>query len=204
MSNTFFTSDLHFCHDKEFLYGPRGFTNVKDMNEALVENWNKIVKPDDEVYNLGDFALNDVDEAIQYINRLNGKILWIYGNHDTERKIDKIMDECNNVWSIGYAFQIKYNKKYSTYMSHYPTLTANYDEKKFSQHVIAFHGHTHQTGNWINKENPFTYHVGLDSHNYAPVPIEEAIYDIRQLWNFLNALPSSAKPEDLYPLNSII
>jgi len=202
--NIFFTSDLHFCHNKEFLYVPRGFTNVQDMNEALVENWNKVVKPNDEVYNLGDFALNDIEAAIPYINQLNGKIYWLLGNHDTDKKRVKILDECPNVWEIGYAYLIKHEKKFSIYMSHYPTLTANYDEKKFSQHVIAVHGHTHQAGNWIDKKNPFTYHVGVDSHNCTPVHIDEVIYDVRQLWNFLGALPTPSKPEDLYPYDSII
>lgn len=204
VNNIFFTSDLHFCHDKEFLYSPRGFTNVNDMNEAIVENWNRIIKPEDEVYNLGDFALNDIDAAIPYINRLNGRILWIYGNHDTTKKCDKIIDECNNVWGIGYADLIKYDKKFSIYMSHYPTLTANFDEKKFSQHVIALHGHTHQQKNWIDPKNPFTYHVGVDSHNCTPVHIDEVLADIRQRWNEIGQLPIAVQPQDTYPYDSII
>ena len=201
--NIWFTSDLHLCHNKPFLYEPRGFTNIKDMNEAIVENWNKVVKPEDEVYNLGDFALNDVEAAIPYINRLNGTIRWIYGNHDSEKKIDMIMDNCDNVWAYGWAMQFKYDKKYSIYMSHYPTLTANYDEKKFSQHVIALHGHTHQRINWIDPKNPFTYHVGVDSHNCTPVHIDEVLTDIRQRWNEIGLLPTPNKPEDLYPYGGI-
>ena len=197
--NIFFTSDLHLCHDKEFLYRPRGFSNIQDMNEAIVENWNKVVKPEDEVYNLGDFALNDVDAAIPYINRLNGTIRWILGNHDTDKKRGKIIEECPAVWEIGYAFLIKYNKKFSIYMSHYPTLTANFDDKKFSQHVIALHGHTHQQKNWINPTNPFTYHIGVDSHNCTPVHIDEVITDVRQRWNEIEQLPQIIKPNDTYP-----
>ena len=30
----FVTSDLHFNHDKEFLYGPRNCLSVEEMNEA--------------------------------------------------------------------------------------------------------------------------------------------------------------------------
>jgi len=204
MGNIWFTSDLHFCHDKPFLYEPRGFSAIKEMNEALVENWNKVVKPEDEVYNLGDFALNDIDAAIPYINRLNGTIRWILGNHDTDKKRVKIIDECPSVWEIGYADLMKHEKNFSIYMSHYPTLTANYDEKKFSQHVIAVHGHTHQCGNWIDPKNPFTYHVGVDSHNCTPVHIDEILADIRMRWNEIGQLPVSVQPQDTYPYNSII
>lgn len=198
MGEIFFTSDTHFCHDKEFLYHPRGFSNVKDMNEALVEEWNKMVKPEDEVYHLGDLALNDIDMAIHYINQLNGTIQWITGNHDTRNKIDKIMEECPHVWEIGWAWQMRYGKLH-LYLSHYPTLTANFDQKHFSNHVINFHGHTHQQKNWINLTNPFTYHVGVDSHNCKPVHIDECIADIKQRWREIEQLPNYVKPEDTYP-----
>ena len=169
------TSDTHFSHDKEFLYGPRGFTNIKDMNMAIVENWNSVVKPNDEVWHLGDMALGDIDDACKYINQLNGTIRWIRGNHCTEKKIGKIIKECPAVYEIGWAHLFKY-KKLSIYMSHYPTLTANYDEKHFSQHVLALHGHTHQQFNFMYPNNPFCYHVGMDSHNCAPVSLDEIIW----------------------------
>ena len=34
----YFTSDLHIGHDKDFLYKPRGFNNVWDMDNAIIEN----------------------------------------------------------------------------------------------------------------------------------------------------------------------
>ena len=197
MSEIFFTSDTHFCHQQTFLWEPRGFTNVEEMNEAIVEHWNSVVKPNDEVYHLGDIALNNIDVAISYINRLNGTIRWIIGNHDTEKKIDKIIDNCPNVWHYGWAYCFKYNKEQSIYMSHYPTLTANFDEKKFSRHVLALHGHTHQRVNWLRPDNPFMYHVGVDSHNCTPVHIDEVITDIRNRWNQCGQLYEKYK-EDTY------
>ena len=197
MSEIFFTSDTHFCHRQTFLLEPRGFTNVEEMNETIVEHWNSVVKPNDEVYHLGDIALNDIDVAISYINRLNGTIRWIIGNHDTEKKIDKIIDNCPNVWHYGWAYCFKYNKEQSIYMSHYPTLTANFDEKKFSRHVLALHGHTHQRVNWLRPDNPFMYHVGVDSHNCTPVHIDEVITDIRNRWNQCGQLYEKYK-EDTY------
>jgi calcineurin-like phosphoesterase family protein len=200
MGEVFFTSDTHFCHQPSFLWEPRGFNSVEEMNEELVERWNKVVKPEDEVYHLGDFALNDIDAAIPYINRLNGTIRWILGNHDTEKKISKIIEECPTVWEIGWAYQFKYNKKYSIYLSHYPTLTANFDTgKHFSQNVINLHGHIHSKNNWMIPTNPFIYHVGVDSHNCTPVHIDEILSDIRQRWNEIGKLPQNLKPEDTYP-----
>ena len=177
-----FTSDLHLCHDKAFLWSPRGFKDQFEMNEAIVENWNKVVKKDDLVYDLGDLALTDLAAALPIIKKLNGTHHWILGNHDTKKKVDVIMEECPMVWEEGYAYVLK-EGKYSFYLSHYPTLTANFDDKKFSRHVINLHGHTHQQTNWLQDDNPFMYHVGMDSHNRTPVHIDEVITDIKNRYN---------------------
>ena len=204
MGEIFLTSDTHFCHNKAFLYEPRGFSSVEEMNEAIVERWNKVVKTEDEVYHLGDFALNDIEAAIPYINRLNGTIRWILGNHDTDKKRGKIIEECPHVWEIGYAYVIKHGKQ-SIYLSHYPTLTANYDSgKHFSQNVINLHGHVHSKTPWINLRNPFMYDVGMDAHNCTPVHIDEVMTDIRQRWNDIGQLPVPVKLEDTYPYDNVL
>lgn len=202
MSNTFFTSDTHFCHDKEFLYGPRGFTSAEEMNEAIIERWNKVVQPTDLVYHLGDVILNNNEVGIECFKRLNGRIFMIWGNHDTDAR-KNLLQKLRNFAGGHYAWQINHNK-INIYISHYPTLTANFDQKHFAQHVIALHGHTHQQNNWIDPKNPFTYHVGLNSHNCTPVHIDEVMTDIRQRWNEINALPTPIKPQDTYPYGSIL
>ena len=198
MSEIFFTSDTHFCHQPEFLWKPRGFNSVEEMNEAIVERWNSVVKPGDTVYHLGDTMLNDTKKGIEYFKRLNGQIFLIYGNHDTTNRIDTLYEACRYKMLGGwYAFVIKHGKQ-SLYLSHYPTLTANYDDKHFSQHMINLHGHTHQQTNWLQPDNPFMYHVGVDSHNCTPVHIDEVMADIRNRWNQFSNLYSKYK-EDTYP-----
>lgn len=180
-------------HQAEFLWRPRGFESVEEMNEAIVERWNKTVAAGWGyiVYHLGDMCLTNTDAAIPYIQRLNGNIRWIKGNHDSDAKVKKILVECHNVELISpyeenaWAYILKDGKR-RFYLSHYPTLTANFDDKHFSQHVINLHGHTHQQKNWLFPDNPFTYHVGLDSHNCTPVHIDEILADIRNRWNGLH------------------
>lgn len=70
----YLTSDTHFCHNKDFLYEPRGFQSIEEHDEAIVKNWNSIVTPDDEVYHLGDVMLNDNTKGLGYLKQLNGKI----------------------------------------------------------------------------------------------------------------------------------
>lgn len=199
MNNIWFTADTHFCHKPEFLWGPRGFSNVEEMNEAIIERWNKVVKPEDIVYHLGDTMLNDNEKGIECFKRLNGQIFIIWGNHDTENRTNALFEECRHKLLGGwYAFVIKHGKQ-SIYLSHYPTLTANFDEKHFSQHVINLHGHTHQQKNWLDPNNPFMYHVGMDSHNCTPVHIDEVITDIRQRWNEVEQLPFARQELYNYP-----
>lgn len=179
MSDLFVTSDTHFGHQAEFLWRPRGFSSVEEMNEAIIERWNSVVKPNDRVLHLGDTMLNDNNIGIQCMNRLNGSICLIYGNHDTFARQASITLNCPTIIHLGYAHRFKYGKL-SFYVSHYPTLTANWDEKHFSQHVISLHGHTHSKEKWMDEENPFLYNVCLDAHNCYPVAIDDIIVDVRK------------------------
>lgn len=178
----YFTSDLHFNHDKEFLYVPRGFTNVKDMNEAIVENWNLIVNKEDTVYVLGDCMLGDNEEGIEYLKRLNGTILLCYGNHDTDsRKI--LYTTLPNIIIEGYSTVIKYGK-FRFYLSHYPTLCGNVDDGKyFSQHTINLCGHTHTKDKFNDWDKGMIYHCELDAHDMKPVSIDQIIEDCREKYN---------------------
>ena len=180
----YFTSDLHFCHNKSFLFTPRGFDNVEDMNKAIVENWNNIITDEDEIYVLGDLMLNDNVEGMRLLSSLNGKIHIILGNHDTDARLQLYMN-VHNIEDMCYSTIIKYNK-YHFYLSHYPSLTSSMrDEKPVKHCLINLHGHTHQDVNFLFEENPFIYHVGVDSHNCSPVSVEEVIRDIENKYEEL-------------------
>lgn len=178
MGKIYFTSDTHFCHNKDFCYEPRGFMTIEEMNEAIFNNWNKIVTDEDDIYHLGDVMLNDDEKGMEYLKNLKGKIHIIRGNHDTDTRVEKYL-KLPNVVEVTYATVIKYNKVH-IYLCHYPTLTANYDDDKpWHKNLIDFFGHTHQQFNFFDN-NPYMYHVGVDSHNCMPIEIEEALEEIRQ------------------------
>jgi calcineurin-like phosphoesterase family protein len=80
-----FTSDTHFGHANIVKYSNRPFASVLEMDEALIANWNARVRPNDEVWHLGDFTFKAEAEATLYLNRLNGLKHLIWGNHDSER-----------------------------------------------------------------------------------------------------------------------
>ena len=107
MGKIWITSDLHFNHDKEFLYKPRGFDNIKDMMENVIENWNNIITEDDDVYVLGDLMLNDDCQTLALLSKLKGRIHIILGNHDTIRR-QELYTHLSNVVELCYAKPLKY------------------------------------------------------------------------------------------------
>lgn len=177
----YFTSDLHFGHDKLFLYGPRGFTNIQEHDETIIKNWNSIVTPDDIVYVLGDLMLNDNAHGVECVNKLNGHLKVILGNHDTiERTSIYEGEQLKNVEVLGYAVPLRY-KKFNFFLSHYPTITNNYDSDKLYKIVVNLCGHTHTNNRFVDADKGMIYHCELDAHNNKPVSIEEVIDECREL-----------------------
>lgn len=171
MANIWFTSDLHFGHDKEFIWKARGFENIEEMNKTIIERFNSKVQPEDTVYILGDSMLGDAAIGEECLKQLNGNKIIIIGNHDTANRI-KIYQKYAE--EVVYAKVIKYKKK-NFYLSHYPTITGNLDDSPHTC-VINLYGHTHQLNNFF-EERPYMYHVGVDSHNCYPVSIDDIIKD---------------------------
>ncbi len=178
MSTIWFTSDWHFGHYKDFIWKARGFSNIDEHDEALIENYNALVKPQDTVYFLGDIARKDNDNGVTCVNRLNGRILWVYGNHDTPSRIELFLKSCPNLESLGYAHMLLIGKQ-RVFLSHYPSITTNHDDYKKEFPMMAFFGHTHQTTNFYT-DSPLIYHVGVDSHGCRPVSLDEIMADIQR------------------------
>lgn len=175
----YITSDTHFCHNKEFLYGPRGFSNLFQMNEAIVKNWNNIVTNNDAVYLLGDVMLNNNEEGARLLKSLKGQIHIILGNHDTDARL-AVYGDCYNVVETVFSTKLKYNG-YHFYLSHYPTITSSFDlDKPLKARLINLCGHSHiqdPFADWDRYNAPI-YHCELDAHNNTPVSIEKIISDL--------------------------
>lgn len=172
--NIWFTSDTHFFHSQEFLYGDRGFTSAEEMTKKLVENWNSVVAPEDEVYHLGDVMLNDTEKGIEVLKKLNGKIHIIRGNHDSDQRAAAYL-ECPNVVDVQWATMLKYKKR-MFYLTHYPTCVGNFDDNK---KIWCLCGHSHTQNKFIDMDKK-CYHVELDCHNLYPVSFEQIIKDIQE------------------------
>lgn len=184
----YLTSDLHFCHNREFLYGPRGFSCIEDMNEGIIENWNKIITNDDDVYILGDLMLSDTNKGLKCLGRLNGKLHIFRGNHDTETRLVRYF-ECANVKSIQEASYLKY-QGYHFYLNHYPVMCSTFNvDRSLKKQLINLCGHSHTRKWYTHMDNGLIYHCELDAHVNRPITIEKIINDLLT-WQELESVQS--------------
>jgi calcineurin-like phosphoesterase family protein len=155
MMQTYFTSDTHFGHvniieyEKEF----RPFSTVEEMNEALIENWNKVVKPNDRVYHLGDFCFGP--HNIQIAGRLNGQKRLVMGNHDKypAQEYLKYFDK---------IYGVKFWEK--CILSHIPVHIRQM-HGKMKRCLLNVHGHMHSK----NMPELEYFNVSVEKHNLTPV-----------------------------------
>ena len=184
-----FISDLHLNHNKEFLYKPRGFNSIGEMNEAIIKNLKACVGAEDHLYILGDLCFGPNEEARTWLEQIPGKVTVIVGNHDTDSRL-ALYEELG--FKVMFAARMRYGK-YHFFLSHYQTLTENSGEDYLTNAHINLYGHTHQ--NWIwTPEYPHSYCVCPEANNCFPHEINEIIAHLRtmlQLERFKKAMKNS-------------
>lgn len=147
---TFFISDTHFSHKSILDFENRPFSSVEEMDEVMIENWNKTIKMSDLVYHLGDFCLSNQARHLEIIKQLNGRIVLIKGNHDYSNAMKKIRPYLFDYYEVGHYFKAH---KRQFWLTHYP-MDIGVRPRKYS---ISGHIHSHPSRN-INQLN-----VGVDS-----------------------------------------
>lgn len=173
MSNRryFFTGDTHFSHKNVIKYCNRPFESAAEMNETIIENWNKVVTKSDIVYHLGDVAFEkDVEKRDKLLSRLNGEKHLIWGNHDKGLRSgwQKHFHSAADLRSITVPFQKDERLIYQhIVMCHYAMRV--WDRAHYG--TIHLFGHSHNT--LPDDPNSLSCDVGVDAWNYTPVSLEQ-------------------------------
>lgn len=166
----FFTSDLHLGHEKAITINNRPFSNVDEMNDTLIDNVNKMVAADDELWSLGDFAYRVSREEVHALrSRIKCRhVHLVYGNHDKEYGQDGIFQSVLHYKELKTAYG-------RIILFHYPILEWN------AAHygTIHLHGHIHSTGAY-NAENraKFLKDRFLGGHTPSQEELPLRIYDV--------------------------
>lgn len=83
-NNIWFTSDWHLAHDRPFIWEKRGFKNIAEHDEFLMDTYNTLVQTGDLVFNMGDFTFKNskyINNVLE--NRLVPSVRYfVKGDHD--------------------------------------------------------------------------------------------------------------------------
>jgi calcineurin-like phosphoesterase family protein len=162
VADIWFTSDTHYGHANIVKYCGRPFSSVEEMDEAMIERWNRVVKPGDTVYHLGDVMMgqNMRERLATLRSRLSGHITLVLGNHDRspgvylaagfERALRSITTSAGGLGGT-------YDVGRLVSMRHHPPKTP--------PNCIYLCGHVHEK--WKRRGN--VINVGVDQWEFTPV-----------------------------------
>lgn len=148
----------------------RPFATTDEMDEALIKNWNSVVTPNDEVFHLGDVALNKVPRCKEILDRLNGKIYLIKGNHEHTALDKKCIDRFEWVKDYHKLDLDIEGKETRICLMHFPI--ACWDKMHWG--AIHLHGHSH--GSYFLEKGKIL-DVGIDGpiSKLAPISFDEVV-----------------------------
>jgi calcineurin-like phosphoesterase family protein len=195
MSAVWFSSDTHFLH--AMVAGLRGFTGSAEHDETVIDRWNKLVRPDDLVWHLGDVGLGNETRVLEQAARLNGRKQLITGNHDPcwpgRRDSRKRQRYWLDVFESVQAFAKTRIGGQSVLLSHFPYEGDHTGLDRATQFRLRdegewlIHGHTHLQNRlgpnprYLTLMDPATggpgasrplgreVHAGLDAWDLRPV-----------------------------------
>ena len=165
----FILSDTHFNHSNIIKYCNRPFKSVDEMNDVIINNWNKVVGKDDIVFHLGDFFLGSKYDLKDIVSRLNGKIYLVRGNHD--RLSIKSYEDFGIVVLKGVVIL----DEFRVVLSHKPLV-----DSIIKDDYINIHGHIHDKRlEDIYDNDLYDCHrhinVSLDVLDFKPVLLENLL-----------------------------
>ena len=144
-------------------------------DEWLIGRWNERIQPRDLVYHLGDFAFRSKAQRAAIIQRLNGTIHLVRGNHDPDP--DTWWKEQGFEWVRDY-YVLKVHDQHideedrinqyhqSIVLMHFPILSWE------NMHHGTWHLHGHSHGS-LPMARGMRYDVGVDPNNWYPISYEE-------------------------------
>ena len=181
----YFIADTHFGHKNCMAFDNRPFKSIEEHDQKLIDNWNKTVGIDDDVYWLGDISWHRSLKTLEILNQLNGVIHLIRGNHDN--KILKNRDIQSRFIEIVDYKELTFSDGNGLVLCHYPIPC-------FKNHYYGwyhFYGHVHNGWEWnMMKQVRYQmeelydmpcemYNVGamLPYMNYTPRTFDEIVYN---------------------------
>lgn len=142
----YYIADSHFFHGNlNTKMDCRGFSSVEEMNAYMLKKWNDRVRPNDDVIILGDLSWGTAEETNELLEKLNGRLFLIQGNHDRFLK-NKKYNASRFAWIKPYEEMNDSRRK--VVLCHYPVMCYNGQYRVDSSGnplVYMLYGHVHDT-----------------------------------------------------------
>ena len=176
MPKTFVISDTHFGHANIIKYCGRPFSSVEEMDETMIENWNKVVGVIDLVWHLGDIYFpSGRPDPTPILKRLNGRKRWVLGNHDRAN---------NPTLQAFFGEPHFWQKMGPAILTHAPLNSICLSFGKDTGFKVNIHGHIHEKfvvdehqfrkqGNYY-PDNRYV-NVSVEQTGYKPVDLDEIV-----------------------------
>ena len=166
----YYIADTHFGHENVIGFCSRPFSSAAEMDEVMIERWNRKVHGNDTVYVLGDMFFRCAD-AERILERLKGRKRLLVGNHDgswmTKLRVSDYFDSVDTMLETSVD-------NYGVTMCHYPLLTWRHQKRTY-----MIHGHIHNDTTsdfWpLIRCRERVLNAGVDINGFEPVTLEEMI-----------------------------
>lgn len=182
---TWISADFHLGHANIIKYCHRPFIQAGDldsngnwvsksiayqraneMNEALFFNHNSLVKNNDVIIHIGDFAFDA--NILYYLKRLNGKFKFILGNHDERLKSFLYGLRYNSDPWLHQKVEL-YEPEEEIYINDKLIILSHYSMRVWNEsHRGSWHLYGHSHGTLKDDPNSLSMDVGIDCNNYFP------------------------------------
>lgn len=162
--NIFLASDLHLSHGNIITFLDdegnriRPFNSIQEHDEILTQDWNKVVRPSDKVYLLGDIVFKNAH--LELIGRLHGTKTLVKGNHD-ELKPSQYLQYFKDIRACSIL-----DKFILTHIPIHPDSLGRWKAN--------IHGHLHQNVVKLpdGSPDPRYINVSMEQISFTPIPFE--------------------------------
>ncbi len=154
----FFTADEHYFHKNIIKYCSRPFSSVEEMNVTLISNHNEVVRKRDVVVHVGDFSFGTWEETSEIIRQLNGRHVFIQGDHDSwmKKARKEVYLDIIQIWEKIFRGQW-------IIACHYPMLS--WPRSYHGSWQVFGHVHGRLSLDKLGRQ----WDVGVDNNNFYPV-----------------------------------
>lgn len=179
MGKDFFISDTHWGHANILTFTGLdgklirpGFSSVEEMDQTIIDNWNRVVGKEDRVFHGGDVTFTNQD-LHRIMPQLNGKKILILGNHD-KLKIPEYLKYFSDIRGSKFFGHVEPR----FVLTHYPI----HSYSNYPKYIFNVHGHIHEKEilavpygqqKWFN--------ISVERLNYTPISMDDLLGKLKEL-----------------------